>query len=67
MQYCVGDKIISKKSHACGCNEWEVTRTGADVKIKCINCGRALFLSVDEVKKITKQHIPQTENEKSNV
>ena len=62
MQYGVGDKIISKKNHACGSNEWIVTRTGADVKLKCVKCGRAVFLSVDEVKKIAKQHLPATEN-----
>ena len=62
MQYGVGDKIISKKNHACGSNEWVVARTGADVKLKCVKCGRAVFLSVDEVKKITKQYLPATEN-----
>jgi hypothetical protein len=53
MQYVVGGKIISKKPHACGGNQWTVLRTGADVKIKCEKCGRAVFLSVDEVKKIS--------------
>ena len=62
MQYGVGDKIISKKNHACGSNEWVVARTGADVKLKCVKCGRVVFLSVDEVKKITKQYLPATEN-----
>ena len=37
MTYNVGDKIISKKSHACGSNEWQIVRTGADIKIKCEN------------------------------
>ena len=57
MLYNIGDKIISKKKHACGGNEWEVVRVGADVKLKCVKCGRAIFLSLDEVKKITKNHI----------
>ncbi len=57
MLYNIGDRIISKKSHACGANEWEIVRTGADVKLKCTKCGRAVFMSVDEVKKITKNHI----------
>lgn len=67
MQYTVGGKIITKKVHACGCNEWTVVRTGADVKIKCNKCGHAVFLSVDKVNKIAKQYIPQTENVESNV
>ena len=36
MAYSVGDKITSKKTHACGNNEWEVTRVGADIKLKCL-------------------------------
>ena len=59
MTYNVGDKIISKKSHACGGNEWQVVRTGADVKIKCLKCGRAIFLSVDELQKMVKVHQKQ--------
>jgi hypothetical protein len=62
MQYVVGGKIISKKPHACGGNQWTVLRTGADVKIKCEKCGRAVFLSVDEVKKMAKQYVPVEES-----
>ena len=61
MKYNVGGKIISKKNHACGGNEWEVVRTGADVKLKCVKCGRAVFFSVDEVDKMTKRYIPTLE------
>lgn len=57
MMYKIGDKIITKKAHACGKSEWEVVRTGADIKLKCTQCGHAIFLSVDQVKKITKKHI----------
>ena len=61
MKYNVGGKIISKKNHACGGNEWEVVRTGADVKLKCVKCGRTVFFSVDEVDKMTKRYIPTLE------
>ena len=54
MAYKTGDRIISKKNHACGGNEWTVVRTGADVKLKCDKCGRALFLTVDQVDKMKK-------------
>ena len=63
MQYSVGDKIISKKNHACGSNEWVITRTGADVKLKCAKCGRAVFMSVDEVDRIKKQHLKVEDGE----
>ena len=58
MKYEIGDVIISKKIHACGGKEWQVIRTGADVKLKCQKCGRTVFLSVDQAEKITKQRIP---------
>ena len=45
MIYSVGDKIISKKAHACGGNEWQIVRTGADIKIKCLGCGNVIMLS----------------------
>ena len=40
----VGDRVKMRKPHACGSSEWEITRTGADVKIKCIGCGRIVML-----------------------
>ena len=33
----LNDKVIMKKPHACGHNEWLITRMGVDIKIKCIN------------------------------
>ena len=33
-----------EKQHPCGTNEWEITRVGADIKIKCINCGRTVLI-----------------------
>ena len=56
MTYNVGDKIISKKNHACGSNEWQIVRTGADVKLKCLKCGRIVFLSIDQVDKMKKNY-----------
>ena len=58
MIYKVGGIIKSKKNHACGGNEWQVVRTGADVKIKCLKCGRTVFVSVDEAQNMTKIYIP---------
>ena len=56
MNYQEGGKIISKKEHACGGKEWIIVRTGADIKLKCLTCGRTLFLSVDQVKKMAKTY-----------
>lgn len=47
--------VVMKKAHPCGHNEWEVTRVGADIKIKCLNCERIVTLPrVDFNKKIKK-------------
>ena len=62
MKYREGGKIISKKPHACGGNEWVVLRTGADVKLKCQKCGRVMFVSVDEADKLTKKYIEVENN-----
>lgn len=43
-----GDKVVTKKPHACGCADWTVIRTGADVKLRCDNCGRIVLLSSDK-------------------
>ncbi|MDE6676099.1 MAG: DUF951 domain-containing protein [Clostridia bacterium] len=29
---------------------WELTRKGADMKIKCLTCGRIVMLTPDELK-----------------
>lgn len=58
----LGDRIIMKKPHACGANEWIVTRVGADVKLKCTSCGRIIMLDRLEFIKRAKKNLgaPQT-------
>ncbi|MDE6058473.1 MAG: DUF951 domain-containing protein [Clostridia bacterium] len=46
----LGDKIETKKPHPCGGKIWELTRKGADMKIKCLTCGRIVMLTPDELK-----------------
>lgn len=54
-EYKEGSIVIMKKQHPCGTNEWEVTRTGADIRIKCINCGRSIMIPrIDFNKKLKK-------------
>lgn len=47
----LNDKVVMKKAHACGTNEWIITRMGVDIKIKCINCGREVMMDRLEFKK----------------
>ena len=54
-EYKLGSIVMMKKEHPCGTNEWEVTRLGADIKIKCIICGRSIMLPrIDFNKKLKK-------------
>lgn len=39
-----GDRVRMKKQHPCGGDVWCVIREGADVKIRCENCGRVVTL-----------------------
>ena len=50
-----GDIVITKKSHPCGCDRWQVVRTGADVKIKCLGCGRVVMLDLLAFEKALKK------------
>lgn len=52
----LGDIVQMKKKHPCGTNEFEITRVGADIKIKCTGCGRVIMIPrskfVKDAKKI---------------
>ena len=51
MNIQVGDILKLKKKHPCGSLEWEVLRTGADIKLKCLGCGRMIMQPRSSVEK----------------
>lgn len=51
VQISLGDIIQTKKKHPCGSDRWEITRIGADVKIKCTGCGRIVMLERGQFEK----------------
>lgn len=53
----MGDLLELKKPHACGANRWEVTRLGADIKLKCHRCGREVMLPRDRVERRIKRFL----------
>ena len=55
MDYNIGDIVKTKKQHPCGSNEWEITRIGADIKIKCLKCNRSIMLPRIEFNKKLKK------------
>lgn len=44
MKYRVGDIVTLKKGHPCGENMWEILRTGADIKLRCLGCDKLVWL-----------------------
>ena len=64
--YELNDIVTMKKAHPCGGKEWEIARMGADVKLKCLTCGRFINVSRDELKKRAK-NIVSRNGEKGNV
>lgn len=40
----LGDIVQMRKVHACGSDQWKVIRIGADIKMKCLGCGRIVML-----------------------
>lgn len=53
--YNIGNVVEMKKEHPCGANEWEIIRLGADIKIKCVNCGRVVMIPRIEFNKKVKK------------
>ncbi len=50
-EFKLGDVVRMKKKHPCGSYNWEVTRMGADIKIKCVGCGRLVMIPRMEFEK----------------
>lgn len=55
LSYKLGSTVVMKKQHPCGSNLWEITRVGADIKIKCLNCGHSVLIPRIEFNKKLKK------------
>jgi len=53
----LGDTVRMRKAHPCGSLDWVVTRTGADIKIRCLGCGRVVMLERPSFEKRLKKVI----------
>lgn len=51
--------IRTKKKHPCGSDLWEVVRTGADYKLKCLQCGRVVLLSSEALRARMKEVVEE--------
>lgn len=57
--YKLNDIVIMKKGHPCGTNKWQIIRLGADIKIKCLNCGRVVMIPRIEFNKKIKKIVSE--------
>ena len=49
-----GDVLTLKKTHPCGSDRFEVIRAGADIRLKCLGCGRLILLPRRSIEKSLK-------------
>lgn len=61
--YALNEKFMMKKPHPCGGREWQIVQAGADVRIRCLTCGRTVVLTRDELKKHAKIPVGEKGNE----
>ncbi|MCS7233398.1 MAG: DUF951 domain-containing protein [Synergistetes bacterium] len=47
------DRIVKlKKPHPCGSKEWMVLREGLDFRLRCLGCGREIWISRERLRRI---------------
>ena len=67
----LGDVVQTRKVHPCGSDRWTVIRIGADIKIKCLGCGRIVMLDrltfIKRRKKLISQGPEPLMQEKANI
>lgn len=51
----IGDIVELKKQHPCGNKSFEILRTGADFRIKCLGCQRQIWLPRPELERRTRK------------
>lgn len=61
MELFQGDIVRLRRVHPCGCNQWEILRTGADFRLRCQGCGREVWLTRSILEKKIKEVISRGE------
>jgi hypothetical protein len=56
-RFCLRDVVEFRKKHPCGSKQWEVMRTGADFRVKCLGCGHQLMMPRPKFEKSVKKII----------
>ncbi len=48
-------RFRTKKQHPCGGSTWQVLRVGADIRIRCENCGHLVMVPRGKLTKMVKE------------
>lgn len=43
-KFYLGDIVRLRKPHPCGNYEWEITRLGMDIRIRCLKCNHQVMI-----------------------
>ena len=63
IDFRIGDLIRLRKPHPCGGYDWTVVRLGADIGLKCFNCGHRVLLPRTEVERRLKMFVTRAEQQ----
>ena len=61
MDIQLNDILVMKKAHPCGEKHFKVMRTGSEVRIVCIGCGRDMVLDRVKLERAIRKLIPAEE------
>lgn len=54
VRFSAGDILELKKPHPCGCSRFSVLRTGSEVRIVCLGCGRDMTFGREKLDRAIK-------------
>ena len=63
MKLNVGDVVELKKPHPCGSKQFEITRVGMDVRIRCAGCGHEAWIPRVKLERSIRKVISQAPEE----
>lgn len=62
-EYELNDIVEMKKQHPCGSSDFQITRMGADIKIKCTECARTIMMTRRDFEKRMKRIVKKTNDD----
>jgi hypothetical protein len=54
----LGDVVRLRKPHPCGEDRWEVLRVGADIRLRCLGCGRMIMIGRPDLERRVRAVLP---------